>query len=93
MYLYKLNHKLNVTITFAFCAQKLQNENLDKLVIESKQEVQLLELYIASIVCVCVWVGCIGVRMCRCTISVRDMSDIYGGLTATAANPAESVHA
>lgn len=55
MYHYKLNYKLNVTTIFAFCAQKLQNENLEKLVIESKQEVLLLELYIASIVCVCVW--------------------------------------
>lgn len=97
MYHYKLNYKLNVTTIFAFCAQKLQNENLEKLVIESKQEVLLLELYIASIVCVCVCVGgvywCMCVCVCMFTISVRDISDMYGGLTATAANPAESVHA
>lgn len=64
MYHYQLNYKLNVTTIFAFCAQKLQNENLEKLVIESKQEVLLLELYIASIVCVCVCVG--GVYWCMC---------------------------
>lgn len=95
MYHYKLNYKLNVTTIFAFCAQKLQNENLEKLVIESKQEVLLLELYIASIVCVCVcgWGVLVYVCVCMCTISVRDISDMYGGLTATAANPAESVHA
>lgn len=95
MYHYKLNYKLNVTTIFAFCAQKLQNENLEKLVIESKQEVLLLELYIASIVCVyvCGWGVLVYVCVCMCTISVRDISDMYGGLTATAANPAESVHA
>lgn len=78
MYHYKLNYKLNVTTIFAFCAQKLQNENLEKLVIESKQEVLLLELYIASIVCVCVcgWGVLVYVCVCVCVLYLFGISQI-----------------